>query len=103
MNCYRYLDASFWCKDTEYELHPIEIDEYDDYIEIVSYLRDPDVYRGCIGNLILTAIDGRDIEGEEVASTQRDCYRNVLLSKIQVYSAKNREEAPTWKYTFLKD
>jgi hypothetical protein len=98
-----YLDASFWCKGIEYELHPIDINEDDDCIEIISYFRDSDVYRGCIGNLILTAINGRDIEGNEAVSTQRDCYRNMLLSKIQVYSAKNREEAPIWKYTCLKD
>lgn len=101
MNCYRCLDASFWCKDTEYKLYPINIDEYDDYVEVVSYFRHPDVYRGCIGNLILIAVDGRDIEGNDMP-TQRDCYQNMLLSKIQVYSA-NQEEAPTWKYTFLKD
>ena len=102
MNCYRCLDALFWCKDTAYNLYPIDINEDDDCIEIISYFRDSDVYRGCIGKLIITAVDGRDIEGNDMP-TQRDCYQNMLLSKIQVYSAKNQQEAPTWKYTFLKD
>lgn len=103
MNYYRCLNASFWCKGIEYELYPITIDEYDDSVEVVSYFRDSDVYRGCIGDLILTAIDGRDIEGEKAMSSQRDRHQNMLLSKIQVYSANNEKEAPIWKYTFLKD
>lgn len=101
MHCYGFLDASFWYKDTEYKLYAIKIEEYDDSIEIISYLRHPDVCRGCIGNLILTASDGRNIHGDNKPN-QNDCYHNMLLSKIQVDSASN-QEAPTWKYTFLKE
>lgn len=102
MNAYLKLDASFWCKDTEYPLYPIWVDESDDSIEIVTSLRHPDVRRGCIGNLILTAVEGRELDTFEEVSNQRDCYDNVLLGKIQVWLT-SYDEAPSWKYIFLKD
>ena len=102
MSFYSRLDASFWCKNVEYPLYAINIDEYDDSIEVVSPARHPEIERGCVGNLILIGVDGRNIDFDKDGAELKDCYQNVLLGKIQVYSAKS-EECPYWKYIFLKD
>lgn len=102
MNVYRRLDASFWCKNVEYPLYSFGFDERDDSIDVIAYARHPELERGCIGNLIIKAVGGHEIETSEDVPNQEDCYRNVLLGRIQVYSAEP-EEAPSWKYTFLKD
>ncbi len=102
MNVYKYLDASFWYENKEYKLNPISSEDYDDYVEVISYFRHPDIKRGCIGNLFLNSKQGFDIETYDAVPDQEDCYADVLLQKIMIESA-NRDEAVVYKYTFLKD
>lgn len=100
MNFYHRLNASFWCKNVEYPLYAVGIEEDDDSVTVLSQVRHPEVERGCIGNLILTGVNGHNFNGDEVELN--DGHHNILLAKIQVYSA-DLEECPTWRYVFLKD
>lgn len=102
MNAYKYLDVSFWYENKEYKLNPISIEDYDDYVEITTYFRHPNIKRGCIGNLLLNSKKGFDLETYEVVPDQEDCYSDVLLQKVMIESA-NRDEAVVYKYIFLKD
>lgn len=102
MNAYKYLDASFWCENKEYKLNPISSEDYDNYVEIVTYFRHPNIKRGCIGNLFMISRGGFDVKTYDTVSDQEDCYSDVLLHKIMIESA-NRDEAVTYKYIFLKD
>lgn len=102
MNFYRRLTASFWYKGVEYPLYPLYIDENDDVIEVVSPARHPDIVRGCIGDLVTIGVNGVDSDNKDNLPLLEDRHNNVLLGKIQVYSIKV-DEAPNWKYIFLKD
>lgn len=101
MNIYSRLDVSFWCENKEYKLFPIGVDDYGDYIEVITAFRDPDIKRGCIGNLILYADKGIDWDGMDVP-VQEDCIDEVLLRSITVYSASEGEPI-YWRYIFLKN
>ncbi len=101
MNVYSRLDASFWCENKEYKLHPIGIDDCIDCVEVITAFRHPDIKRGCIGNLILYADKGIDWDGGD-APTQEDCICEVLLRSVTVWSA-DEGESVYWKYIFLKD
>ena len=101
MNVYSSLDISFWCNYKEYKLLPISVDDYGDYIEVITMFIDPDIKRGCIGNLIFYADKGIDWDGMDVP-TQENCIDGVLLRNITVYSA-NEGEPIYWKYIFFKD
>lgn len=102
MNAYKYLDASFWYENKEYKLNPINIEDYDDTVEVISYLRHPNLKRGCIGNLFLNSKKGFDVETYEDALDQEDWYSDVLLQKIMIDSA-GCDQAVAYKYIFLKD
>lgn len=101
MYIYSRLDISFWCKNKEYKIHPISVDDYGDYVEIITCFRHPDIIRGCVGNLIFCADKGVDWDGMDVPA-QEDCIDEVLLRNITIYSA-NEGEPIYWKYIFLKD
>lgn len=102
MNGYLNLSISFWYKDTEYKLYNESVNDYNDSIEIITSFRHPDIQRGCIGNLVLNSIQGTTVPNCEDAPDQTDCYKNVLLSKIQVESA-DRDSCVRWKYIFMKE
>lgn len=102
MNAYLNLNISFWYKDTEYKLYNESVDDYDDSIIIITSFRHPDIIRGCIGNLVLNSTKGTTLPNYKDAPDQQDCYKNVLLSKIQVESAE-LDGCVRWKYTFMKE
>ena len=102
MNFYRRITASFWYNREEYPLYPTSINEDDDSVEIITSARHPDIKRGCIGDLVLTGVNGKNASSEQNVPLLNDYCHNVLLSKIQVYSA-DPTEAPTWRYIFLKE
>ena len=101
MNVYNRLDVSFWYNNKEYKLHPISVDDYGDCVEIVTVFRDPDIIRGCTGNLIICADKGIDWDGMD-APAQEDCIDEVLLRSVTIYSASEGEPI-YWKYIFLKN
>ena len=101
MYIYSRLDISFWYENKEYKLHPIGMDDYGDYIEVITCFRHPDIKRGCIGNLILYMDKGVNWDGND-APVQEDCIDEVLLRSITVWSADEGEPI-YWKYIFLKN
>jgi hypothetical protein len=79
-------------------------DVYGDEIVIKTQIRETELTRGWVGDMICYVAAGRDhqngdvIEGTDV----RDIYRDVLLRSVKIDSAE-LQEAVTWSYTFLKD
>jgi hypothetical protein len=102
MNVYNRLGISFIYDGIEYELYPIDVDDYDDTIEIITYFRHPNIKRGCVGDLDLRSGKGFEVGTASDASDQIDTYENVLLKNILIWS-NNEGEAVEYKYTFLKD
>jgi hypothetical protein len=103
MRFYRYLNVSFWYENKEYTLFPVDIDEDDFEVSIVTQARHPDLKRGCIGNLIYTSSGGiKPFDGEKIEGDQQDYLHNVLLKKIQVWDI-DEHNMPTWKYVFEKE
>lgn len=102
MNFYCRITASFWYNNEEYPLYSTSINEYDDSVEIITTARHPDIKRGCIGNLVLTGVNGANAKAEQNVPILNDYHYNILLSKIQVYSAEP-DSPPAWKYIFLKE
>ncbi len=102
MRFYRRLNVSFWYENKEYDLFPVDIDEDDFEVSMVTQARHPNLKRGCVGNLIYTCSDGIKAYTYEDAEGDCDCLHNVLLKKIQVWDI-NEDGLPTWKYVFDKE
>lgn len=79
-------------------------DVYGDEIVIKSQIRETELIRGWVGDMICYVPAGRDYQnGNVIEGTDiRDVYRDVLLRSIKIDSAEF-QEAVTWQYTFLKD
>ena len=80
----------------ELNLYSISIDEDSDSIKINTNIRQPDLKRGSIGDLVLvskTPLDDTEI---------RDIHKDVLLQRIEVWS-EEMDEPTEWRYIFLKN
>ena len=79
-------------------------DVYGDEIVITSQIRETELARGWVGDMICYVPAGTSLESCDVieGTDVRDVYRDILLRSIRIDSAEMRE-AITWKYTFLKD
>ena len=103
MRFYRRLNVSFWYENKEYDLFPVDIDEDDFEVSIVTQARHPDLKRGCVGNLIYTSSGGMQAYTyDDVKENQEDCLSEVLLKNIQVWDVSD-DGVPTWKYVFEKE
>ena len=103
MRFYRWLNVSFWYENKEYALFPIDIEEDDFEVSVITQARHPNLKRGCVGNLIYTCNGGVKAETyEDVKDNQQDCLTDVLLKKIQVWDI-SEDGVPTWKYVFEKE
>ncbi len=87
----------------EFNLHMIDINDYDDEIEVYSYCRHPNLKRGWVGDLIYRCTNGFNMQDyAAVEDIEIDCLQDVLLRHVQCFSCSN-DEATIWKYVFLKD
>lgn len=79
-------------------------DVYGDEIVIKSQIRETDLKRGWVGDMVCYVPAGRSIESYDVieGTDIRDVYSNILLRSVKIDSAEGHE-AITWTYTFLKD
>ena len=79
-------------------------DTYSDEIVLKSNIRETDLKRGWVGDMICYIPAGMDLAtGKVVDGTdRRNVYNNVLLRSVEIDSAELQEPV-TWVYTFLKD
>ena len=79
-------------------------DKYSNEIVLTSNIRETDLKRGWVGDMICYVPTGMDLEtGKVVDGTdRRNVYRNVLLRSVEIDSAELQEPV-TWVYTFIKD
>ena len=79
-------------------------DTYSDEIVLKSNIRETDLKRGWVGDMICYVPAGMDIQtGKAVEGTDmREVYHNILLSSVKIDSAELQEPV-TWVYTFIKD
>ena len=79
-------------------------DTYSDEIVLKSNIRETDLKRGWVGDMICYVPAGIDLAtGKVVDGTdRRNVYHNVLLRSVEIDSAELQEPV-TWVYTFLKD
>lgn len=79
-------------------------DVYGDEIRIESQIRETDLKRGWVGDMICYLPAGKDFQyGEVVEGTDvREVYHDILLRSVRIDSAEMKE-ATNWVYTFLKD
>lgn len=79
-------------------------DTYSDEIVLKSNIRETDLKRGWVGDMICYVPAGMDLAtGRVVDGTdRRNVYHNVLLRSVEIDSAELQEPV-TWVYTFLKD
>ena len=82
--------------ENKFDLYPISIDESTEDIKIITYVRQPSLKRGCIGDLIFSSKSILDNEKIE------DIHRDVLLSRIELWS-EEPDELTEWRYVFLKN
>ena len=87
----------------EFNLYMMDINDYDDEIEVYTYCRHPSLKRGWVGDLIYRCARGVNMpDYAEVKNIEVDCIKDVLLRHVQCFSNGN-DEATTWKYVFLKN
>lgn len=79
-------------------------DVYGDEIKIESQIRETELKRGWVGDMICYLPAGKDFQnGNVIEGTDvRDVYRDVLLRSVRIDGAEMKE-AVNWVYTFLKD
>ena len=79
-------------------------DVYGDEIVIKTQIRETELVRGWVGDMICYVAAGRDYQnGDVIDGTDiRDVYRDILLRSVKIDSAE-MQEAVTWTYTFIKD
>lgn len=79
-------------------------DVYGDEIKIESQIRETDLKRGWVGDMICYLPAGLDYQnGNVVEGTDvREVYRDILLRSVKIDGAEMKE-AVNWVYTFLKD
>lgn len=77
---------------------------YGDEIRIESQIRETDLKRGWVGDMICYIPAGKDIQsGNIVEGTDvRDVYHDILLRSVKIDGAEMKA-AVNWVYTFLKD
>lgn len=84
------------------------ISSYDTYgndeIVITTQIRETDLHRGWVGDLVCCVPCGKNFEtyADEENTDVHETYRNVLLRNVVIDSV-DMQEAIMWKYTFLKD
>lgn len=79
-------------------------DTYSDEIVLKSNIRETDLKRGWVGDMICYVPAGMNLAtGKVVDGTdRRNVYHNVLLRSVEIDSAELQGPV-TWVYTFLKD
>ena len=79
-------------------------DVYGDEIKIESQIRETDLKRGWVGDMICYLPAGKDFQnGNIVEGTDtREVYHDILLRSVKIDSAEMKE-AVVWAYTFIKD
>lgn len=79
-------------------------DVYGDEIRIETQIRETDLKRGWVGDMICYLPAGQNyMYGEVVEGTDvREVYHDILLRSVKIDKAE-MQEAVTWAYTFLKD
>lgn len=79
-------------------------DTYSDEIVFKSNIRETELKRGWVGDMVCYVPAGMDlVTGNVVEGTDTcDVYHNILLRNIKMDSAEFQEPV-TWVYTFLKD
>jgi hypothetical protein len=83
------------------------INSYNTYsdgsIEITTSVKNAELERGWVGDMVCFTPAGMDLMGDVVEGTEIcETYHNVLLRSVKIDNAEFRE-AVTWKYIFLKD
>lgn len=79
-------------------------DVYSDEIRISSQIRETDLQRGWVGDMICYLPAGKDYQhGNVIEGTDiREVYHDILLRSVKIDSAE-MQAAVNWVYTFLKD
>ena len=80
----------------EINLYATTVYEDCDSFEIITEIRQPELKRGCVGDLILihkNPLDNINIE---------DTHKDMLLRRVEVWS-NDPDAAIEWRYIFLKD
>lgn len=79
-------------------------DVYGDEIRITTQIRETDLKRGWVGDMICYIPAGKDYQcGNIVEGTDvQEVYHDILLRSVKIDSSE-MGEAITWTYTFLKD
>lgn len=80
----------------EFNLYSTTVYEDCDSFEIITQIRQPELKRGCVGDLIIVhknPLDEKHIE---------DRHKDMLLRRIEVWS-NDPDAAVEWQYIFLKN
>jgi hypothetical protein len=79
-------------------------DVYGDEIKIESQIRETELKRGWVGDMICYIPAGKDFQsGKVIEGTDiREVYHDILLRSVRIDGAEIKA-ATNWVYTFLKD
>lgn len=79
-------------------------DVYGDEIKLTTQIRETELKRGWVGDMICYLPAGKDFQnGNVIEGTDvQDIYHDVLLRSVKIDGAEMKE-AVNWVYTFLKD
>lgn len=98
---YRYLDIVCKNESSEVKIYSEDFDECMDEIKIRSTVRDDQLNRGWIGDLMYITKKAYDFEsGREIENIAQSTYNDVLLAGVTAYSTDMG--VITWEYRFLK-
>lgn len=86
----------------EFTLKPQSFEEMGDELIVRTHIKNEDFQRGWIGDLKYILNSGIDFaKGEYTDGTEEDTFKDVLLTKVRIWSCEIRE-AVIWEYVFLK-
>ena len=91
------------CKNAfgEVKIYAGDYDESTDEIRIRSGIRNDQLNRGWIGDLICSTKKAYNFESwDKIDDVEMTTYNDVLLASVTVYSISDR--VITWEYRFLK-
>lgn len=88
--------------DNELDFKIVDFYELDEEIRIVTTVRNEDVQRGWIGDLIYETKRGIELNSlDEIDKPITQIFNDVLLARITLQEARF-QEACMWQYVFLK-
>lgn len=101
MEIYNRIMVILQDNERRFELYPIDINDWDESIEVYSHTRHPELKRGFVGDFIYQGCGFNVNTTQDIKSVDIDCYKDVLLKSVQCWRL-DPDGAIEWKYTFLK-